>query len=61
MSRRGPLKDVEPWGEGRWIAICPGCGIRARIDRDQYEGKVSVDCPECSYHETHDHRRSAHA
>lgn len=30
---------------------CPGCGLEARIDQDQYEGKVSIDCPNCEYHE----------
>lgn len=38
----------------RAMVECPGCGYLACIDKDQYEGKVSIDCPECDYHETHD-------
>lgn len=60
VDHAGPLKNVNvvtdtdeafvAWGN------CPGCGLRARIDRDQYRGDVSVDCPSCYYHATHDHR-----
>lgn len=50
-----PLLKVLPFGQ-RWMGTCPGCGLRAHIDRDQYEGRVSVDCPDCDYHETHDLR-----
>lgn len=35
---------------------CPGCGCFAEIDGDQYYGRVSLDCPNCEYHETHDLR-----
>lgn len=37
---------------------CPGCGQFADIDRDQYIGTVSLDCPNdaCTFHETHDLR-----
>lgn len=63
MSRvdpTGPLENVNVVTntEKAFVAWanCPGCGLRARIDRDQYRGDVSVDCPECGYHETHDHR-----
>lgn len=38
---------------------CPVCGLRARLDGEQYRGEVSVDCPECEYHETHDHREAS--
>lgn len=50
------MKKVIWWYDDTYMATCPNCGTRGRIDRDQYEGKVSVDCPECPYHETHDHR-----
>jgi len=33
---------------------CPGCGVKAMIDEDQYRGKVSLLCPECGFHETID-------
>jgi len=55
MSKHGPLTSVKPFGK-YWMGTCPGCGLRARMDEDQYAGRVSVDCPECAYHETHDHR-----
>ena len=35
---------------------CPGCGETLETDEDQYRGDVSLDCPECDYHETHDLR-----
>ena len=35
---------------------CPECGLLASVDSDQYKGKVSMDCVECDYHETHDLR-----
>ena len=37
-----------------WYYIkCPNCGLEVSIDQDQYEGKISIDCPNCKYHETH--------
>lgn len=33
---------------------CPNCGIVAQLDEDQFRGRVSIDCPDCPYHETHD-------
>ena len=33
---------------------CPGCGIVAVADDDQYHGRVSIQCEGCGYHETHD-------
>lgn len=57
----GPLQKVEEWpdGSGRWWGTCPVCGTRAQLDQEQMAGEVSVICPseDCSYHETHDHRR----
>jgi len=38
-----------------WV-VCPGCGTMGKVDKDQVEGKVSIVCPECEYHETHDLR-----
>jgi hypothetical protein len=34
---------------------CPGCGIYADVDDDQWRGRVSVECatPGCTFHETH--------
>ncbi len=50
MKRPEVLRQFGKW----WIAQCPGCGLEARIDDDQYHGRVSIDCPACPYHETHD-------
>lgn len=37
--------------------VCPKCGFSGTIDKDQYEGKVSIQCPlGCSFHETIDFR-----
>jgi hypothetical protein len=33
---------------------CPGCGQWADIDDDQFHGRVSIDCPDCEFHETLD-------
>jgi hypothetical protein len=39
---------------GKWhIVRCPSCGLEARIDLDQLVGNVSIDCPDCPYHESH--------
>jgi hypothetical protein len=52
---RGPfLFDGEP----AYRAICPGCGVEAILDDDQYHGRVSILC-DCGYHETHDLSRPA--
>ena len=31
---------------------CPGCGGWGSIDDDQYNGRVSIQCTECEFHET---------
>lgn len=46
----GPFPDKKDTAFVR----CPGCQETLWINQDQYEGKVSMDCPECDYHETHD-------
>ena len=38
------------------VIRCPGCKGSGNIDRDQYEGTVSILCEFCGYHETHDLR-----
>lgn len=51
----GPVEHTQD-GETReiWWVRCPGCGAAAMADREQIEGEVSLDCPLCDYHETHD-------
>jgi predicted Zn-ribbon and HTH transcriptional regulator len=39
---------------------CPDCKSVGYADADQYRGEVSIDCPECDYHETHDLRDTDH-
>lgn len=35
---------------------CPGCKALKVMDREQYEGKVSIQCA-CGFHKTIDFRR----
>lgn len=44
-----------------WWVECPGCERAATVDRDQIEGRVSMDCKRCEYHETHDLTEAAEA
>ena len=34
--------------------VCPGCGVRGDLDDDQFHGTISVQCPDCGWHETVD-------
>ncbi|KKM72631.1 hypothetical protein LCGC14_1418610 [marine sediment metagenome] len=38
--------------DDRRLFDCPTCGLTATIDQDQYEGKASIQCPACDFHET---------
>lgn len=33
---------------------CPKCSTRAWIDKEQYVGKATIECPDCDYREKHD-------
>ena len=46
---RGPVIQD---GAEVWYLRCPGCGLVAAADLDQCYGRVSIDCPDCEYHET---------
>lgn len=50
MAKPEVLRKFGWW----WIIRCPECGLEARADGDMIHGRVSIDCPECPYHETHD-------
>ena len=50
----GELRTVIRDGSSVVYLCCPGCGLEATLDDDQLHGRVSVDCPECEYHETVD-------
>lgn len=56
MSKK-PLVVYGPTKNGDLFACvqCPACGRKGWIDRERYEGKVSIVC-ECGWHETHDLR-----
>lgn len=59
VLKQGIYKDPPTYSERRepWAVIrCPGCRGAAAIDLDQWEGKVSIQCSNCNYHETHDLR-----
>ena len=49
------ITDIE-WVklDGKWEVKyrCPGCSRWGFIDKEQYRGEVSIDCPECEFHET---------
>lgn len=42
------VRDGEPQVQFK----CPGCQQWGDIDNDQFHGQVSIDCPNCEYHET---------
>ena len=51
---KGPFTFIENDVKSTaYRAICPGCGIDALLDDDQFHGRVSIQCG-CGYHETHD-------
>ena len=33
---------------------CPKCKGVGEIDEDQFNGRISIDCTNCDYHETKD-------
>jgi len=43
--------EARMW-RGHYFVKCPGCTTVMRADADQIAGRVSLDCPVCSYHET---------
>lgn len=49
---RGRAWVVRQDDEAVWKFCCPGCGLVGEVDLDQVQGKVSIDCPECDFHET---------
>ncbi len=51
------LKHIKLDGKPAVKLRCPKCGVWAYMDDDQYHGKVSVDCSNCDYHETHNFKK----
>ncbi len=37
---------------------CPKCNLYGTIDKDQYEGKISIQCPNCDFHKTINFRQN---
>lgn len=48
------IKTKHAGGRSFVEATCPGCNRTSEIDADMYRGRVSMDCSNCEYHETHD-------
>ena len=38
------------------LASCPVCNHNRWLNTAQYEGRESIDCPACPYHQTFDFR-----
>ena len=36
---------------------CPKYNLFGIIDKEQYEGKISIQCPNCDFHKTIDFRQ----
>lgn len=54
-TEHGELRKVTVDGEPAYHFACQGCGTLGLLDDDQFNGRVSVLCPEsCGYHETRD-------
>lgn len=52
---RKPVRHLDGHSsQWMWWIRCPGCGQVGMIDEDQYKGRVSIQCTNCPYHETHD-------
>lgn len=47
------VREVVRDGVPCWYIACPVCGLVGTVDEDQYKGRVSIDCTNCAYHETH--------
>lgn len=50
------LQLVNLDGNPVWKLQCPTCKQWGSIDDDQISGRVSLDCPSCDFHQTHDLR-----
>ena len=51
--REKKIKHTQLDGKPAIKFQCPNCNVWAYLDDDQYNGRVSVDCSNCDYHETH--------
>lgn len=47
------IKKIKLDGKEVIKVQCPNCKVWAIADDDMLFGKVSMNCPECYYHETH--------
>ena len=55
MARpKNAMKLIDATDEVYAVANCPVCTRYATLDKDQFHGKVSIQCTKCDYHETHD-------
>lgn len=56
VLKKGIRKEPFSYSERREpfaVVRCPDCKGAGPIDLDQWEGKVSIQCDNCNYHETH--------
>ena len=56
VLKRGFRKAPYSYSERREpfaVIRCPGCQKAISVDLNQYEGKTSIQCTGCNYHETH--------
>jgi hypothetical protein len=58
MSEPEIIYDLRGDGESLFEAHvqCPGCGLVLGVGLEQFRGHMSMDCPDCPYHERHDLR-----
>jgi len=54
LTAGGRVRLVRRDGELVRNFKCPGCGQWGDVDDDQWHGRVSIECPDCSFHETRD-------
>lgn len=59
MSEPGTVRVLQNASDTLYATyVCPWCGVKGVIDREQYEGKISILC-DCGYHETVDLRKAS--
>ena len=54
----GKRFTIKLLSENHTILTCPGCGVRANIDKDQFNGVAPVKCFNCGWHETHNFKHA---
>lgn len=55
MSKPKVIYETTESGRRAFVE-CPDCRNKGWIDDGQWQGKASILCEHCGYHETHDFR-----